>query len=503
MLNEKDYIKQFNQLRSWIRSSVTVFNNDDEKSKLLRIEKASKDLIFFARTYFPHYVESEFAPVHSELFKLSDIHNKPVVLAGCRELAKSTIISFFDELHKTLYKKNKFTIFICDTQETAASEFLLPIRAELEENPRILHDFGEQKTAIWNLEDFITKSGKRFLALGPKMGAKGKKHKASRPDRIIVEDFENINSSRKKSIIKRRLKFLLSDVMKSVSFSNWQFIYIGNYFSKKTIIHQLLTAPEFNYWERRIYPALIEFDKTLILSGQPKIKNLYSIWESRMPVDKLFKEQLEDSLTFRTERMQKPDDEEAIFKEEWIRYFEPDEILPNFPVITYHDPSALKGEEHCYKAIITIAVDVDNVIYYVLDAWIKKTSKWAAVNAHFEISEKYKSALDTVESNGFQASLKEDYELLEQKTKKRLNLKMITNRLPKELRISRLSSLVERGIIRFARPSHSNDIGELLDELKDFPDNEYLDGIDALAGDIEAADTHILKRKNKIHSKVL
>lgn len=503
MLNEKDYIKQFEQLRSWIRSSVTVFNNDTEEAKFLRLNRAASDLIFFAKTYFPHYIQSEFAPVHSELFQLSDVHNQPVVIAGCRELAKSTIISFFDELHKTLFKKNRFTIFICDTQETAASEFLLPIRAELEENPRILHDFGEQKTAIWNLEDFITKSGKRFLALGPKMGAKGKKHKASRPDRIIIEDFENINSSRKKSIIKRRLKFLLSDVMKSVSFTNWQFIFIGNYFSKKTIIHLLLTAPEFKHWVRKIYPALIQYDENLILPKQPKVNNLYSIWENRMPVSALMKEQLEDPITFRTERLQKPDDEEAVFKEEWIRFFSDDEITSAFPIATYHDPSALKGEEHCYKAIITIAIDKTNMIYYVIDAWIKKTSKWNSVNKHFEISKKYNSILDTVEANGFQSTLREDYELIEEKTKMRLPLKQITNRLPKELRISRMSSLVERGFIRFARPSHHNDIAELLDELKDFPDNEYNDGIDALAGCIEAANQFILKTSKKVGAEVL
>lgn len=491
MTNDKDFIKQFEELRSWIRNSVDVFKDDSPESKEIRLRKAEKDKIYFAKTYFPHYCEDDFADIHKEMFDLSDTYMTPVVIAGARELAKSTIISFFDEMHKTCFKKNKFTEFICDTQETAASEFLLPIRAELEENPRLLNDFGEQKTSLWKMEDFVTRSGKRFLALGPKMGAKGKKHKSSRPDRIIIEDFENQNSPKKKSILKRRLKFILSDLMKSVNSKKWQVIFIGNYFSKKTIIHILLTDDRFKHWVRKIYSALIE------VNGKFK-----SSWESRLPLKQLLEEQKEDPITFRTERMQKPDDEEAVFKEEWFQTFEYKEIENlDLPVVTYKDPSALKGEEHCYKAIIVLAVDKSNATYYVINAWIKKASKWAGVNKHFDLSEQYKSAVDAVESNGYQATLREDYELLEAKRGKRLNLKMISNRLPKDVRVTRLSSLIERGYIKFIK--NSTDQNELLDELMDFPDGEYVDGPDALAGAVEVADQYILKKKNKVSASIL
>jgi len=494
MLNERDFIKEFDKLRSWIRESVTDFSDDTPESKSERIRRASEDKFFFAKTYFPHYTEDEFAPVHKELFELSDVYNQPVVVAGTRELAKSTVISFFDEIHKTLFKKNKFTIFICDTQETAASEFLLPIRAELEENQRIISDFGEQLTQYRTMEDFITKSGKRFLALGPKMGSKGKKHRSSRPDRIVVEDFENQNSPRKKSILKRRLNYILKDVMKGVNFKKWQFIFVGNYFSKKTLIHILLTSPEHNHWIRKIYPAITEDSK-----GKQK-----SIWESRMPLKSLLAEQKEDPFTFRTERMQKPDDEEAIFKEEWIQKFEMSEIADfNFPVVTYHDPSALKGEEHCFKATIALAVDIQNLIYYVIHARIRKESKWKSADAHFDISEELNSAVDGIEANGFQSSLKEDYEILEKKRGKRLNLKMITNRVSKEIRINRLSSPIERGYIKFLRAPHHSDINLLIEQLIDYPDGDFVDGPDALSGAVEIADTHILKKLKKITSKIL
>lgn len=486
MLNEKDFKKKYEELRLWIRNSVQTFPDDTEWKKQDRIARAKDDKIFFARTYFPHYCENEFAEIHKEMFLISDIAMTPVVVAGAREIAKSTIISFLDEMHKTLFNLNKFTMFICDTQETAASEFLLPIRAELEENPRVLSDFGDQKTSLWAMEDFVTRSGKRLLSLGPKMGAKGKRHRSQRPDRIIVEDFENQNSPVKKSILKRRLKWILKDVMKSVSINKWQFIYIGNYFSKKTLIHLLLTDEQFSHWTRKIYRAMQE------VGGKWK-----SVWESRLPTEKLLAEKKEDRSTFQTERMQAPEDEDATFKEEWFQFFDYDEIKNlNLPVLTYKDPSALKGEEACYKAIIVLAVDKEAAVYYVLHAWIKKTSKWKAVNVHFDLMEQYKSSIDAIESNGFQATLKEDYEIVEAKLGRRINLKMISNRLPKDVRISRLSSPVERGFIKFRR-NHS-DQNELLEQLKDFPEGEYVDGPDALAGAVEVADQYILKKTKKV-----
>lgn len=492
-LTEKDFEKQIEDLKSWILSSVPVFAKDTEKTKLDRIERARTDKVFFAQTYFPHYCVFPFCDFHLDLFEISDIYNVPVVAVGFRGLAKSTIVSFIDELHKTLFKINRFTMFVCDTQETAASEFLLPIKAELEENPRILHDFGGSKTSLWTNTDFVTKSGKRFLALGPKMGVKGKKNKGTRPDRIIVEDFENINSPKKKSQIMKRIKFLLRDLGQSVNFNKWQFIFLGNYFSKKTCAHYLLTSDECKHWIRRVYPAIIE--------SAGKLK---SAWEACFPLKILLDRKAKDPRTFRSEMEQKPDDDEAMFREEWIKWVKPSEIdLRKLVVATYYDPSAQKGEEHCKKAIITIGVDIITSDIIVLNAWIRKTSKWDSIIKHFEISRKYKAVVDGVEGNGFQFTLQEDYEKVKRQVKQILNLQMVTNYINKEVRIGKLSSPVQRGNIKFLDSEDNGDMKDLVEEMIDFPDGEYKDGVDALSGAVEIAETYILKITNQITSDLI
>jgi predicted phage terminase large subunit-like protein len=514
MLNERDFIKEFEELRARIREAVTAFNDESPDDKQARIERAEKDKFYFAQTYFPHYCTEPFAPVHAKLFAIGDIYNTPNVIYGSRELAKSTILDFLDEMHKTLFRVNKFTVFIADTKETAMAEYLFPIKAELEANQRILEDFGDLRSNYWGLDDFILKTGKRFLSAGPLSGMKGKKYAGNRYDRVFIVDFENVNSSKKKSIINRRLKFIKRDVMKGVASKKWQLFFEGNYFSKKTIMHQLLTSEDYKHWNRYGFPALIP--KTHPLANKNYFKkvevkpeliigddgcDLVSIWEERLPLKMLLKEKYEDPATFRSERMQKPEDEEATFQDEWFQYFDIEEIInAGLPVVTYQDPSAQKGEEHCYKAIIVLAVDKDTAIYYVVDAFIQKASKWITLLKHYELSETWKSFVDGIEGNGFQFTLKEDWEMIEESKGNRKNLKLVTAFKNKEVRISSLSSPIERGFIKFRR----NHVGVrlLIEQFLDFPDGDK-DGPDALEGAKSLADKYICKKKKYVRSRVL
>jgi predicted phage terminase large subunit-like protein len=514
MLNERDFHKEYEELRDRIRNSVSGFNEDSIEDKQERLQRAEHDKIYFAQTYFPHYCPEAFAPVHAKLFAIADIYNTPNVIYGSRELAKSTILSFFDEMHKTLFKKNRFTIFIADTKETAMSEYLFPIKAELEANERILNDFGDLKSSYWGLDDFILKTGKRFLSSGPQSGVKGKRTGGSRFDRVFIEDFENQNSPKKRSIISRRIKFIVRDVMKGFNSKKWQLFYVGNYFSKKTIMHQFLTSEEFKHWNRYGFPALIPKKHPLANKNYFKkvdIKpelivgddgcDLVSIWEERLPYKMLLKEKEEDPATFRSERMQKPDDEDGTFNDEWFKYFDIEEIeKAGFPVVTFQDPSVGKGEEHCFKAIIALAVNKEAGLYYVVDACIWKNSKWNTLIKHWQMSELWNSFIDGIEGNGFQGSLREDWEIIEQEKGQRKNLKLIFANTNKEVRISSLSSPIERGYILFRR-NHAG-VRLLIEQLLDFPDGDK-DGPDALEGAKSIADRFIHKKKSQVKGRVL
>lgn len=490
MINPNQFKKEYSTLLDWICASVPVFGDDDPAKKRARIERARIDKIYFAKEYFPHYCEDEPAEIHEQMFRLADNTGIGALVWGFRGSAKSTIISLIDVIHKIVFRTRRFIGFISASEDNAA-EYTIQIKAELEVNPRIINDFGELRGAgKWKDTDFVTKNNVRVLGLGPKMSPKGRRNAQYRFDHIIIEDIESRTSPNSPRVVKKIVNFLLKDAYKATNPKIFSFIFVGNYFSKKSVLHKLLNHADCTKWIKKGFAALVD-DGT---------GNMRSAWESRYPTKRLIQDLEDMPETERVEMMQKPEDEDAYFNPEWFKYYEPEDISPNLPVVTYVDPAALKGMEHCYKAIIVLAVDVASMIYYVKHAWIKKTSKWRMVRSHFDLSTQYISSFDGVESNGFQSTLKEDYEMEEEARKQTLNLKLINNHQAKEVRIGALSSVVERGKIRFRR-NHS-DQNLLVDQMIDFPDGDK-DGPDALAGAKSVADRFLLKITKKVKSQVL
>ena len=466
-----------------------MFPNDSEEAKRARIAKAKTDKFFFAKTYFPHYCEDDFAPMHRDMFKARDITNQPVIRYGFRESAKSSIMSLIDPCHKLLYKLRWF-IEIVSASEGNATEFTMNIMAELDSNPRIINDFGDVKGQRWMFNDFYTKAGQRVLALGPRKRVKGKRVRQRRPDDIIVEDFEDRNSSSNPKIQKRLLKWLTTDLLKSVSSKMWSFTFICNYFSKKSMTHKLLTGEDYKHWNRGGYSAII-YDK----NGKAR-----SAWPERFPLKQLLAEKANTPSDFRVEMEQKPEDEDASFHEEWIKYYTEDELPKNLPTVTAVDPSAKSGEEHCFKAIIVLSVDTTNETYYVRHAWIKKTSKWRMIRAHFDLAERYDSLFDGIESVGFQETLKEDYEMEGNTRGKHMSVKMMPEHQNKPARISAMQTMFEKGRIKFIR-NHS-DQNLLIEQFLEFPDGD-VDGPDALEKARSLARRYILKTKKQVKSRIL
>lgn len=489
-ITSSQFKRSYQEILDFICAGVPVFGDDDPVKKRERIARAKTDKLYFAKEYFPHYCEDEFSPMHSEMFRLASVTGIGVLMYGYRGSAKSSIVSLIDVVHKICYRTRRFIGFISASEDNAA-EYTIPIKAELEANPRIINDFGELRgTSKWRDTDFVTKNGVRVLGIGPKMSPKGRKNVQFRFDHIIIEDIESRTSPNSARVVKKIVNFLLKDAYKATNPKLFSFIFLGNYFSKKSILHKLLNHNDCKHWVKKGFAALVDDGKGSLVSS----------WPGRFPTKQLLDDLEKMPETERVEMMQKPEDEDAYFNPDWFQYYEEDEIPPNLPVVTYVDPAALKGMEHCYKAIIVLAVDAKNMHYYIRHAWLKKTSKWQMVRSHFNLSEEYKSSVDGIEANGFQSTLKEDYEIEENVRNKTLNIKLITNLQSKEVRIGALSSVIERGKIKFKR-NHS-DQNLLVDQFIDFPDGDK-DGPDAVAGAKGVADRFLLKIKHKVKSKLL
>jgi predicted phage terminase large subunit-like protein len=121
------------------------------------------------------------------------------------------------------------------------------------------------------------------------------------------------------------------------------------------------------------------------------------------------------------------------------------------------------------------------MIYYVLDAYIRKGSLDEAVRVLFNRHEQWNFWLLGIEDNLFQRLLFREVDRLGRERGVTLPARGVTQKTNKETRISRLSSWVERGQIRFCRGQSNQDL--LLEQLVYFPSKTvHDDGPDALEG---------------------
>ena len=482
MLNKKfskrEYELRAKEIIARMRQDATPFKDDTKKAKEERLARAKADRFFFFQTYLPHYFTKPPAVFHKELLELSEIEGEPVFVAAPREHAKSTLCTLGIPLHDILFQKKHFEIIISDTEDLAA-DFCQFIQMELEGNERIRGDFGDLvNQGFWKAEDFTTKNGIRVKARGRGQRVRGLRNRQYRPDRVIIDDLENDKNVKNPRLVKETVDWLLTAVLGSLS-ENYSFMMIGTLLSRKSVLAQMIAMkaednPEKPRYFSKIYKAVNEFNRPL--------------WPEVWSMERLLKRKSQmGSVRFNQEMMNDPKDDEGLFHEEWIRYYHPTE-LPGKALRLYTgiDPSMKSGESNDFKAIVTIGIDIEGIIY-VMDAFIRRCSVDSMARTVYSRYEELHPLVIGMEDNALGEFAQSPFNLVAKDKKYHLPIKYLPHTIPKEARVGRLSPLVERGIIRFQKGHSDQDL--LVEQLIYFPSPTMNDdGPDALEQTVDLAE---------------
>ncbi len=312
-----------------------------DPEKQVRIEKAKNDFWFFCSYYLPHYFSSESAKYHKILveiintekidsFQVNQLkqyikpkyHNllKPIhKLEGLvdvepREHAKSTRMSLAYPLWRVLTGKSKFILLMSVSQEMA-DLFLENIKAELEENEKLINDFGEQQGDKWK-SDFITlKNGSAIASKGAGASMRGIRYRQHRPDLVIADDImkdDLANSPAQREKLYRWFKRVVMALGK-----NAFVVVVNTIFHSDDLPSRLLKEIEeekLKNWLGLRFSAILE-------DGTPLWKEMWSIEDLEK------KKRALGSVHFSTEYLNEPlSEEDMIFKLSWIEYYQPIEI---------------------------------------------------------------------------------------------------------------------------------------------------------------------------------
>ena len=477
-LTKTEFRQRADEIFLKLSLEVTPFWEDSEAKREQRLRRAAADPLYFCRTYLPHYFSQIPAPFHYELVSLLEQRGgeavTPTVVAAPREFAKTTVCAFGYVLHQVCFKRRHFVIIGSDTEDLA-SDLTGYIYLELLYNDRLQQDFGELVRANRAVDDFLTLNDIRVKARGRGQRLRGLKHKQWRPDLIILDDLENDINVRNPEIVQQILDWVKAAVYPALD-AGGSLLVIGTILRWRSALHLMLTSPEEPYchFQPRLYRAVQE-DGT-------------SLWEARHPLAKLrLQKQLMGTMAFNREKMNEPAPENGFFQEEWIHYYHPDSLKDReLVVVGFFDPSLETGAGSDYKACVTVGWDRQEMMFYVLDAFIQKVTLEQTLRAIFNRHQEYDYQILGVEDNLFQRLLLKEFDRLGQERGQFLPVKGVTHRLAKETRVASLTPLLERGKIRFIRGHSDQEL--LVEQLLYFPSRTlHDDGPDALAGAVRLA----------------
>lgn len=196
----KDWLSYIEDIKSatTIDPSMSYAEIQEHKARLER------DPLEWMTYFFPKYAAYPFAPFQRRAVKRIVEHDEWFeVLSWSRGLAKSTI-TMMTVLYLAMTGRKKNIILTSNSKENAV-RLLDPYRANLEANGRLIAYYGEQQSlGSWKEDEFITKSGVAFRALGAGQSPRGSRNEALRPDCFLVDDFDTDEDCRNADIIDKR-----------------------------------------------------------------------------------------------------------------------------------------------------------------------------------------------------------------------------------------------------------------------------------------------------------
>lgn len=220
---------------------------------LMRTNQAARTAVvqnshaMFARTYFGHYFKYPFADFHDELFAhTEDSGLRFLVVLAFRGSGKSTILSLSLPIWSVVGTPQKKCILIIGQTQKQAQQYLANIKEELSTNPLLMSDLGpfEEQNEQWNSGAIVIKQyGAKIIALSREQSIRGLRHLQHRPDLVICDDVEDIESTKTLENRDTNFEWLTSEVIPCGN-EHTQFVYVGNLVNEDCILERLRKAIE-------------------------------------------------------------------------------------------------------------------------------------------------------------------------------------------------------------------------------------------------------------------
>ncbi len=187
------------------------------KNPVTRLNTARRSFLWFFNIYFAHYIEYEMAPFHYRMFDLVQRTDwRLLCLVAFRQSGKTTIMTRAHALWSILGQKEAKFVLIISATQAQAKQMMANIRNMVETNDMLKRDLGpfEEVADTWgNTTITFTRYGSQIRVASVNEQIRGISHSQYRPDLIIIDDPEDVQSAKTKEGRDKVYQWFKSEIM--------------------------------------------------------------------------------------------------------------------------------------------------------------------------------------------------------------------------------------------------------------------------------------------------
>ena len=343
-----------------------------KQNRNIRRSLARNSHYWFFSIYLGHYITYPFAPFHHEMFRLTeDANQRLTVLVAFRGSGKSTLMTLSYVIWAIVGRQEKKFVLVISQTQVQAKLNMANIKRELESNELLKADIGpfEEISDEWGYNSIvIPKYGARITIASTEQSIRGIRHGEYRPDLVVADDVEDLNSVKTKEGRDKTFNWFSGDVL-PIGDQETKFMIVGNLLHEDSLLMRLRKRIELEKLDGKFiaYPLLDKEDNS---AWPEKFKTANDIEELKNRI-------ASDSAWHREYLLRIISDSDRVVHPDWIHYY--DDILEekgnNFRfTATGIDLAISEKESADYTAMVSAKVFgyQENLKIYILPNPINK-----------------------------------------------------------------------------------------------------------------------------------
>lgn len=426
---------------------------------------------YFFHLYFAHYVKYATADFQREMIGLTENEKvRNFFIVAFRGSGKSTIVTTSYPIWSILGKQQKkFVLILCQTK-VQAKQHMMNLRRELENNILLKKDLGpfQEEPDEWGSGSLVfSRHGARITVASTEQSIRGLRHNQHRPDLIICDDVEDMQSTKTREGRQKTHAWLTGEVIPCGD-RNTRLVVVGNLLHEDSLLMRIKTNVEEKNLTGvfRAYP-LVTLENEILWPG--KYPNANEIEEERKRVG--------NDIAWQREFLLKilPDEDQAI-DPAWLTYYDelPTTKKPRKIIIGVDLAISEKDTADCTAAVVAYVYGYEKGFrVYILpkpfNARINFPTTVTMLSALYKSQKDVASTELNIEDVGYQRAV---IEQLDHTGVPATGIKVSGD---KRSRLVTVSSLIQCGKIRFPRTGCE----ELIEQMVGFGVEKHDDLVDA------------------------